>query len=348
MLTANLRQAREVILMAIQNNQSVMLLGDPGIGKTQMFSQIAERIEFACSIFEGPSLDPTDVRGVLIPVNGKSYFTKSPLLPIVEEDGEKGILVIDELSSALPSVQVSMHPLFLERRLGTHKLPAGWMPMATGNYASNGAGAYNLLTALSDRVCIINVVPDVDVWKQDFAIPNGVHTMVLGYINFKPANLSTFAQRNKNQQGKQFGTPRTHWEVSKVLHYHDKHPLSDNALYIAIAGWVGEGLASEYMAFRESYMKLPDPKDIYAGKDIIPTEPSVLWSLCSAIVLYLNGLNGSSLKKAIGRFLEYIQKLPDEFGILSLKDAFVTHSKSLVVMPEFKKLAKNYKFYFED
>ena len=217
----NLRQAREIIIMAITESISVILMGIPGIGKTEIIEKTTEKAGIGFLCYEAPSLDPTDVRGFLIPEGKESHFTRSPLMPDPKKHGKRGILLIDELPSGLPAVQIALHPLFhpKERRLGEDKIPQGWIPFATGNYTSDGAGAHALLTALSDRVCILNVVPDYQVWKEDYAIPNGVHPVSIGLLNFRPDLFSTFEKRNKADKGKTFASPRTHQMASKVLHY---------------------------------------------------------------------------------------------------------------------------------
>lgn len=344
MFEVNLKEAKEIAKMAIENKQSSIFMGTPGIGKTEILEQIANDIGFGFLCFEASSLDPTDVRGVLIPHNGSSYFTKSALLPDVKKHGERGILLVDELPSGLPAVQVSLHPLFhpKERRLGSDKIPDGWIPMATGNYAQDGAGAYSLLTALSDRVCIINVIEDYQVWKEDYAFPNNIHPITIGFLNFRPDLFSTFAKRNKSEKGKTFASPRTHTAVSKVLYYADKANMPDKILHAALAGYVGDGVSAEYMAFRKTYKELPDPKDIVEkNKNIIPEEPSILYALCSAIIAYIKEAQ-MPVQKAVDRILEYSTKIDTEFGGLLIRDAYITYRNNILKSKHWVTVAQRY------
>ncbi|HEV3387051.1 MAG TPA: hypothetical protein VG097_19690, partial [Gemmata sp.] len=48
----------------------------------------------------------------------------------------KGILFLDELTSAPQMTQASCYQLVLDRRLGEYELPDGWVVMAAGNPAS--------------------------------------------------------------------------------------------------------------------------------------------------------------------------------------------------------------------
>src|SRR4030067_3468404 len=109
-----LRQAREIVKACIRRKRSVYLKGSPGIGKSAIVKQVAKEMNYGIKIFEGSSLDPTDVRGVMgyDTKTQRSFFSVSPLLPT--EDDLKGkdgmILLIDELGSAMPSTKVALQP----------------------------------------------------------------------------------------------------------------------------------------------------------------------------------------------------------------------------------------------
>lgn len=347
MLTVTLRGAKAIIFMAVAKRKSVLLMGTPGIGKTEICEQVGKEMNIGFLCFEAPSLDPTDVRGVLMPNGKASFFTRSALLPDREIHGDKGILLIDELTSGMPAVQVSLHPLFhpRERRLGNDKLPDGWIPMATGNYASDGAGAQSLLTALSDRVCIVNVVEDYTVWKQDYAIPREIHPLVTGFLDFRTDLFSTFAKRKKGENGKTFGSPRTHTSVSDVFYYDEEVGQWDESeLQACIAGYVGEGISSEYMAFKQIYGKLMAEKivdKILQGEDILFTEPSMIYAICSAIRHRVKIVQ-MPLADAIDRALLYSTKLDAEFGALLIRDLFVQYQATIIKSKHWVKISQRY------
>lgn len=347
MITVNTREAKNIIRMATKTRMPCFLLGSPGIGKTEIVKQVAEEESEGFLTFEAPSLDPTDVRGVLIPTSdNKSHFTQSPILPEIEKHGEKGVLLIDELPSGLPSVQVALHPLFhqSERRLGTDRLPDNWVPIATGNYASDDAGARNLLSALSDRVCVLNIKEDFKVWKKDYAIPRNIHPIVIGFLNYRTDLFSTFDKKNKGIKGKAFATPRSHTAASIVLHHADKFNLSQSELLAVLAGWVGDGVATEYIAYRQLYQELPNPDDVFKGKDVVidKNKPSELYAFCAAIVSRLNTTE-IPIKKAIDRMLEYSLKIEQvEFGGMMVRDAYVLHRDNILKSKHWTEVSKRF------
>jgi hypothetical protein len=128
-------------------------------------------------------------------------------------------LLIDDLTSTVPSVQLALSALLLERRLGEHPLPPGWVPMATANYITDDSGAGRLLANIMDRMLIVNVVADVSIWVYDFAIPNDLHPAVIGFVQFRPQFFNTFSKRSNHriEEGKTFTTPRSYARLSAIL-----------------------------------------------------------------------------------------------------------------------------------
>lgn len=341
MLTVNLRTAKEAMRKLVPTGRSTLLMGSPGIGKTDVLRQVARELSMGCKITEASSLDPTDTRGIPYVVDGESRYGRPSLLPDPEKDGETGLLGIDELASCMPAVQVSLYPLFLERRLGDYPLPKGWIPVATGNYTSDSSVAHNLSAALTDRVFILNVVPNFTVWKEDYAFKNGIATEIISFLNYRPDLFYTFAKRDKSSKGKAFASPRSYELASDAL----KTGLSGEPLHAVMAGCLGEGVAVEFMAFREIHQSLPDIRKIYSGKhDDIPDKPDVLYALVGALVGYLSRLPDDLPRSlAIERFYEYVLKLPAEFAILALKDAIPLHKDNLIKSRSFGAFEKKFR-----
>ena len=48
------------------------------------------------------------------------------ILPDARRHGDRGILFLDEITSAPPSVSAAAYQLILDRRLGEYEVPDGW------------------------------------------------------------------------------------------------------------------------------------------------------------------------------------------------------------------------------
>jgi hypothetical protein len=306
----------------------VLLWGPPGVGKSSMVRAIAERRGWKLIDMRLSQMSPVDLRGIPVPDHqtGRTKWYPPAELPLAERDGDQGILFLDELLQAPRDVQSAALQLVLDRRLGEYELPKGWRIIAASNRVSDQTGSYQIIAALANRFVHIpvgcslpplhldsseSITLDFDAWKK-WAYENNVHPNVIGFLSYRP----DFLWKATGQVA--FATPRT-WAdyVSKILH----HIGPD---FTAVAGCIGEGPATEFTAFCNLQDKLPPVQDILDGKEAdVPSAPDVLYALSCAIVSALIRLKGkSTLQRAVTNVMRYTLRLPSEFQVLILKDAF--------------------------
>jgi len=91
-------------------------------------------------------------------------------------------------------------------------------------------------------------------------------------------NLTVTSVQTKKALVKAFATPRTWTFVSQLLEEDD---CDADTLYNLVAGTVGEGLATKFMAHRKIASRMPNPSDILSGKvtDLDVQEISAMYSL---------------------------------------------------------------------
>jgi MoxR-like ATPase len=78
-------------------------------------------------------MEPSDLRGIPFK-NGEQVDWAIPsLLPDEKRHGKQGILFLDEITSAPPTVSAAAYQLILDRRLGDYVVPEGWVIFAAGN-----------------------------------------------------------------------------------------------------------------------------------------------------------------------------------------------------------------------
>jgi hypothetical protein len=83
---------------------------------------------------------------------------------------------------------LQIYQLLLSRQLGGHKLPEDSYIICAGNRASDGASAFELDTALADRLNIFVLEINPKQWLS-WAVSEDLHPAVLTYINAKPHML---------------------------------------------------------------------------------------------------------------------------------------------------------------
>ena len=111
----------------------VMLWGPPGVGKSQLVAQVAEAHDAAIVDVRLSQMEPSDLRGIPFKNDAKVEWAVPAMLPDVSVHGAEGILFIDEITAAPPSVSAAAYQLILDRRLGEYRVPEHWAIVAAGN-----------------------------------------------------------------------------------------------------------------------------------------------------------------------------------------------------------------------
>ena len=137
MSTINIEQFEKIVEFNIDNNikRAILGLGSSGIGKSAVIKQITERKNMGLIDLRLLLYTETDLKGIPFPNEDKTRTKWLPndILPNVERDGERGILLVEELTSAPKRVQAAAYQLIQDRRLGEYILPEGWFIVALGN-----------------------------------------------------------------------------------------------------------------------------------------------------------------------------------------------------------------------
>ena len=202
----------EALYGLIDARQSVFIWGGPGVGKSGVVRQVAERRSLPLRDVRALLLDPVDLRGLPYLSEGRSKWATPDFLP---QDGA-GVLFLDELNAAPPMVQASCYQLVLDRKLGEYVLPDGWSIVAAGNRDSDRAVTSRMPTPLRNRFVHLDFEVDIQEWSA-WAIQANIRPEVIAFLRFRPALLSAFDRDNNA-----FPSPRS-WEfVSRILNSNPK------------------------------------------------------------------------------------------------------------------------------
>ncbi len=219
---------------------SWMLHGRPGVGKTEVVQTLATRIGAQLYDLRLTTIEPQDLRGLPYydHATAKTVWYRPEDLP---DTDAPAILFLDELTSASPALQPTVYGLLQERRVGRHLLPANVMIVAAGNQVEDGAIAYDMGTALSDRLVHMIVQASADDWLKHYALPAGIHPTVAAFIRTRPDLLET--TEDALRRGQMIAcTPRSWTRVSRIM-----AAVPDRALrQVMIAGTVGSAPAAEF------------------------------------------------------------------------------------------------------
>lgn len=287
----------------------LLVESSPGLGKTQLAAQAAQELGVEFKVIHAPLLQPEDYGLPVISKDKSSVdfvvsFDKFPLEG--SKCADSGIFLIDELSQADNSAQKILANLIQEREIHGKKLKAGWSIVATGNRQSDRAGANRILGHLGNRLTRTELDASLDDWTQ-WALQNEVKSEVIAFIRFRPELLTNYSASAEIN-----ATPRAWAEgVSTNLGV-----IPSSLEFPVFKGDVGEGPASEFLAFLKIYRNLPSPDAILLDpkKSKVPSDPATLYALCGALA-------HKSTTGNFDRALTYIRRLPPEFSVLFVRDA---------------------------
>ncbi len=306
-----------------------MLWGMPGIGKSDVIKQMAEKTAELtgkkCNVTVASLLlmSPVDLRGIPtkdeVEVDGAKELVARWLKPQIFQmdpsDDVLNFLFLDEISAAPPAVQAAAYQIVLDRRVGEHQFPANCVVIAAGNRVTDRAVAYKMPKPLANRFTHYEMTIDADDWCQ-WAYAHGIHQYIIGYIRFNPDHLVSFDPSNDDVA---FPTPRS-WElVNQYLidgaEYAKARGLNViDAMYANIAGTIGASHAIDFKAYVDVYANLPTWADIASGKakkcTIDAKELGTLYALASMLVV--NSLN--EFTKLAGKADE-LTKFLDTVGV---------------------------------
>ena len=245
-------------LVAVES-QGLFIWGPPGVGKSALVKQIAKEKELELRDIRLPLIDPVDLRGLpIIDKEAKQAVWLPPdFLP--DKDAPPGILFLDEINAAPPSVQASAYQLVLDRCVGNYKLPEGWAIIAAGNRTTDRSVAYRLPTALANRFTHLEVRVDFEEWSR-WAIEKNIDPYIISFLLFNSQLLLAFDPKSNKTA---FATPRS-WEFASKL---QKIRAENMNLYIkSVEGTIGTAVAQQFLAFLNYRDELPDPKKLLEGE----------------------------------------------------------------------------------
>ena len=326
--TKDLYKQLQVLL---KSDIPVFIHGSPGIGKSYIVNDIAKKNDLNLIDVRLSQLDAVDLRGIPTITNNQTVWMPPVFLPLDQDS--LGILFLDELNSASLSVQAAIYQLVLDRKIGEYTLPKNWKIVCAGNKINDKGIVFKLPSPLVNRMVHLLLEAKYDDFKT-WAILNNIHSYILGFLGFRPDLLSSEVP-NSTESNPAFCTPRAWSMLSTIL----KTQSDVNLIAPIIYGTVGYAAAIEFISFIKVYKTLPNIDDILDGNSVVvPTEPSALYALCSALIEKYQNLN-----QAVNIFA-YSKSLPVEFAVMLIKDLIIK-DENIATLNEFDEWMQKYADY---
>jgi AAA domain (dynein-related subfamily) len=328
-----------------------LLWGKPGEGKSSFIEGLA-RPGFPVLTIIASIHDPTDFSGLPIAKGDKVHYAIPEWVTTFEETGQ-GILFLDELTTAPPSVQAALLRVVLERKVGFHKLPDGVRIVAAANPPDLMTGGWELTPPLRNRFLHVQwsldtatyknalidgyakaVLPAIDPIKHTAALQH-YRLLLSGFLSINPNLLSSSPDENRFG----FASPRS-WDMAlslaasaSIMGLDPVHnPTAQSTVFVELlVGCLGEGIATNFLSYLRN-TKLPDPLQVLEGK----------------IKLSVQDLNDSELYVLFQSFRTHLNlDVPDVQiakwypAFMQLIDEVVATNRKDMVFPAIRTIAKN-------
>lgn len=268
----NIRQIGDVIRFAQRRNRAVMLFAGPGLGKSQKVKQIADELfgkrDDNLVDFRLSDKEPQDVMGLPVPyVDEKTNETRTAFATPSfwpRDPNWKGIIFLDELTNGDESMQKAAYQIMLDHRIGDYVFPAGAVFVGAGNREGDGGATSTLLAPLANRMVIVEIDYDHEVWLSDFAMAVGVHPSVIGYIAANPDAIYTY-EESQRQNSISFSTPRSLETASEILFDLDEGYVDNYMASILLQGSIGKGHCTQLLDYHIQARDLPSIAGVMNG-----------------------------------------------------------------------------------
>jgi len=315
----------------------VMLWGPPGVGKSQMVAQIAAHHDVPVIDIRLSQMEPTDLRGIPFRVGEVVEWAIPAMLPDAERHGPEGILFLDEITSAAPTVSAAAYQLILDRRLGAYEVPPGWAIFAAGNRQGDRGVTYSMPAPLANRFSHFEVETHLDDWVA-WAYANGIDERIIAFLRFRPELLFDFDPAHNPVA---FPSPRS-WEFAhRALQKFGDQP---DLLLGALQACVGPAAGIEAKAFIDNLDNLPDIDAIVSGHHgPVPKETDLQYAVATALVgRAIRAKGGADETEVFGHILDYAGRFPQrEMGVMLVSDMQRAVGEKLFALPQFAQWARN-------
>lgn len=311
-----------------------MLWGPPGVGKSQIIAGIAAGHRVPLVDIRLAQMEPTDLRGIPFRDGRHVVWSIPAQLPDADRHGEQGILFLDEITSAVPTVTAAAYQLILDRRLGEYTVPPGWAIFAAGNRQGDRGVTYQMPAPLANRFAHYELEADLDDWIQ-WAHRRGIDDRLIAFLRFRPDLLFDF---DPARYMVAFPSPRS-WEFANraLAKFCDAPRLLGEAL----KSCVGPAAGVACRAFLDHIDSLPDIAAIAEGREqSVPRGIEMQYAVAAALVRHIARLPVEAQQPGVTHALTYARRFPQrELGLMLVIDLQRNVAAPLYDIPAFAEWA---------
>ena len=316
---------------------AIMLRGAPGVGKSTIVRSVAKELGIGFIDVRLAQMERVDFAGLPSVREGMTEWNVPSFWP--RDVKSKGIILLDEITSAPSDCQVAAYSVVLDRRIpnSNYVLPNGWLIVAAGNRTCDRAVVKTMSSALANRFVHFEVEAKSEDWVK-WAIVNDINPAIIGFINYRPSHLLKMEGQNLEQG---WPSPRSWERVSNVIKmFNGNIELLRKVVY----GLIGNGVGLEFMEFYKMSAEFDSILEVMLNDKAeftLPDKNDKKYAVASAVIYHLwNGTDEKDTEARINGFYRILSKMPNDFGAMMIRSAMLGNKK-VKLMDAMKKIMTN-------
>ena len=246
-----MRDLEEILDLCQKSNNSVLLKGPHGIGKSERVESFAKEKGYHCEVLFLSHQETGDLIGIPYLENGNTVWSTPIWLQRIYDASKSGktcVLFLDELNRARLDVRQSALQLVLCKQIHQHILPSDSLVVAASNPEDDYQVA-ELDPALNDRFDILEIKPNTEEWIE-WARKNSTNEVVISFVADNPDKL-WFKTNNENEIN--HPTPRSWVKVSNFMKVLEKEPGEDDKKFFLLQtfvnGKIGRSVGNQFALY---------------------------------------------------------------------------------------------------